>query len=56
MRNPIVQRYNEKEREHEEYHQVLQTELQFRAFQIKEVSRKIEKLIQEDEGKEKEQK
>lgn len=55
MRNSNKQRYEE-EQEHEEYHQVLQTELQFRAFQIKEVSRKVEKLIQEDEGKEKEQK
>jgi len=56
MRNSIMQRLIEEKRENEEYHQVLQTELQFRAFQIREISRKIEKLIQEDEGKEKEQK
>ena len=56
MRNSIMQRFLDEEQKHEEYHQVLQTELQFRAFQIGEISRKVEKLIQEDEGKEKEQK
>lgn len=40
----------------EDYHQVLKTELQFRAFQINQVSKRVEKLIKEDEGKEKEQK
>ena len=44
------------EAEDEDYHQVLKTELQFRAFQIREISQKVEKLIREDEGKEKEQK
>lgn len=55
MRNSFKQRFME-DQDQGEYHQVLQTELQFRAFQIREISRKVEKLIQEDEGKEKEQK
>lgn len=55
MRNSSLQEYFE-EQDLEELHQVLQIELQFRAFQIREISRIIEKLIREDEGKEKEQK
>lgn len=42
--------------EKRELNTVLQTELQFRAFQILAVSKVVEKLIKEDERKEKEQK
>ena len=48
--------FDREEDGNEEYHQVLKTELQFRAFQINQASKRVEKLIKEDEGKEKEQK
>lgn len=48
---------NEMEKvERRELNTVLQTELHFRAFQILAVSKVVEKLIKEDERKEKEQK